>query len=479
MHTKWENRGPKRVRKSRVGSPKLRGDITVQPKQRYGQAALQSRILLALARKFESPRAGQNKNLAERSKRTRGSLRALEWLNFFLADVQTGLGPFLAAYLASCGWNPAGVGYALTFGGLVTVAAQTPAGAAVDAIHSKRLLIAVNLGVLACGALLLMGRVNAISVYSAQFLIGGAAPFLAPSIAAITLGIVGAEAFDRQFGKNQAFNSAGNVCTALLIAYVSLKFGYRSIFAVAILMTIPALLSLVAIDPKQIDYAQARGATDGREKVTAEGFTELVKDRVLLFFLLSVFLFHLANAAMLPELGEMLSKNDLRAAAPFMSACVIVTQLVISVCAAPMGRLAASIGRRPLLLLGFGVLPVRGVLYTLTHATKALIAIQMLDGVANAIFVVVGILGIKDLTQGTGRFNVGSGALATMVGIGAALSNTIGGTLIQRFGFAASFLGLAAIALLAFALLAIAVPETLSKRGAVGVGIDGKAEEAA
>jgi MFS family permease len=86
------------------------------------------------------------------------SLRSLEWLNFFLADVQTGLGPFLAAYLASSGWNPGRVGYALTFGGLVAVAMQTPAGAVIDAAHRKRALLAVNLVVLVAGAFLLMGR---------------------------------------------------------------------------------------------------------------------------------------------------------------------------------------------------------------------------------------------------------------------------------------------------------------------------------
>jgi len=146
------------------------------------------------------------------------SLRAVEWLNFFLADVQTGLGPFLAAYLASSGWNPGRVGYVLTFGGLVSVAMQTPAGAAIDAVHRKRTLLAASLGVLAAGAFLLMGHLSSIRVYSAQFLIGSSGPFLGPTVAAITLGMVGAAAFDRQFGKNQAFNSAGNVFTALLIA---------------------------------------------------------------------------------------------------------------------------------------------------------------------------------------------------------------------------------------------------------------------
>jgi MFS family permease len=135
---------------------------------------------------------------SERSKNR--SLRSLEWLNFFLADVQTGLGPFMAAYLAALGWNPGSVGYALTFGGLVTVAVQTPAGALVDAAHRKRLLVAVNLGVLVCGAFLLMRHVSTSSVYAAQCLIGGAGPFLAPTVAAITLGIVGARAFDTQFG---------------------------------------------------------------------------------------------------------------------------------------------------------------------------------------------------------------------------------------------------------------------------------------
>ncbi len=386
----------------------------------------------------------------------------LEWLNFFLADVQTGLGPFVAAYLASFGWNPGSVGYALTFGGLTTVAMQTPAGAVVDAVRRKRLLIVASLCVLVCGAILLMAHPTPRSVYSALFLIGGAAPFLGPTVAAITLGIVGAKLFDRQFGKNQAFNSAGNVFTALLIAYVSYKFGYRAIFIIAGLMAIPAVLSVLGIDPKQIDYARARGAKEGDTRLKPEGLLALLKDRTLLYFLLTAFLFHLANAAMLPQLGEMLSKGNLRAAAAFMSACIIVTQLVIAISAVWIGARAGAKGRKPLLMLGYGVLPIRGLLYTLTHVSWALIAIQTLDGIANAIFGIVSILVIKDLTNGTGRFNLAAGALATMVGIGAALSTTIGGVLIQHISYQASFLGLATIALAAFALLWLAVPETLS-----------------
>jgi MFS family permease len=399
---------------------------------------------------------------AERLCQKKGSIRAIQWLTFFLADVQTGLGPFLAAYLASSGWNPGSVGYALTFGGLVTVAMQTPAGAVIDGVRRKRGLMAAALIVLVAGAMLLMRGMSIKVVYSAQFLIGLSGPFLAPTIAAITLGVVGPAAFDKLFGKIQAFNAAGNVFTALLVAGVSYEFGYRAIFLAAASLVIPTLIALSRIDPNQIDYAQARGATLNNSSGTAEGLSLLFQDRILMVFLAAAFLFHLANAAMLPELGEMLSKNSPRTAAPFMSACVIVTQMVIALTATWIGKRAAIHGRKPLLLLGFGVLPVRGVLYTLTDITGALIAIQVLDGVANAIFAIVSILVIKDRTQGTGRFNIASGSLATMVGIGAALSNSVGGLLIQHFGYHASFLGLACIATLALTLLWIAIPETLS-----------------
>jgi MFS family permease len=371
----------------------------------------------------------------------------------------------LAAYLASSGWKPDRVGFALTFGGLVTVASQTPAGAVIDAVRRKRLLLAACLGVLVAGAFLLMRTLTPMSVYSAQFLIGGSGAFLGPTVAAITLGIVGTKSFDRQFGKNQGFNSAGNVFTALLVAYVSYKFSYRAIFEVAALLAVPAGVCLWAIDPRQIDYARARGAT-AEEKAAIEGFSSLLKDRILPAFLAASFLFHLSNAAMLPQLGEMLSQSNPKAAAPFMSACVIVTQLVMALAAARIGKRAATRGRKPLLLLGFGVLPIRGVLYTLTHSAAPLIAIQILDGIANAVFVIVSILVVKDRTEGTGRFNVAAGALATMVGIGAATSNTVGGLLIQHLGYRASFLGLATIALIAFAVLWLAVPETLPENSA-------------
>ena len=396
------------------------------------------------------------------------SLHALEATNFFLADVQTGLGPFLAAYLAGAGWEPGRVGMALTLGGIITVALQTPAGAIVDQLRSKKLVLVLASAVLAVGAIVLSITAAPWAVYTSQVLIGGAGPFLAPTLAAITMGIVGVTFFDRQFGKNQSFNSGGNVACALLIALVSHLFGNKAIFITAALLTIPTVIAIRSIKSSDIDYDLARG---GAKQVKGEKVPErasvmqtLLGDRVLLIFLVCAFLFHFANAAMLPQLGEMLSHGARATAAPFMSACIIVTQLVIMFFATSIGRFANLHGRKPLLLLGFGVLPIRALLYTLTHNSGSLIAIQLLDGVANAIFGVVSILVIADRTRNTGRFNLVQGTLATAVGLGAAFSTTFGGKLIQHFSYRISFLALGAIATLAFVLLWTAIPETLPTR---------------
>jgi MFS family permease len=174
-------------------------------------------------------------------------------------------------------------------------------------------------------------------------------------------------------------------------------------------------------------------------------------------------MFHFANAAMLPLLGEMLAKGQGRSSMMFMSACVVTTQLVITLLASWSGRKAGTWGRKPLLLVAFGVLPVRGVLYTLTANTGTLVAIQVLDGVGAGIFGVVSVLVIADLTQGSGRFNLTLGAISTAVSIGASLSQVIAGSIVHHFGSNVGFLFLATVASAAFAILYFFMPETRDK----------------
>jgi MFS family permease len=237
----------------------------------------------------------------------------------------------------------------------------------------------------------------------------------------------------------------------------------QAIFFAVPLLAIPCFFSLLAIAPGEIDYARARGACGVGDRASVISMHTLLSNREILCFAICAVLFHFANAAMLPQLGEMLAHGRVRQSAPFMSACVIVTQTVIALTAAWIGRMAGRWGRRPLLLVGFGVLPIRGILYTVTSSVPLLIAIQVLDGVANAIFVVVSILVIADLTRDTGRFNVTQGTLAAAVGIGASFSTTLAGYLVQRASYSVSFLCLAAIAVLAWILLFLLGPESGSK----------------
>ena len=394
---------------------------------------------------------------------TKRSLRGLDWLNFFLADVQTGVGPFLAIYLAGYGWNEERVGLALTVGGIAGILAQTPAGALVDRVHGKRTLIAAGIGALACGALLIALVPTFWSVMSAQVLIGGTSSILGPAICAISIGIVGHHLFDARQGRNQSFNSAGNVVAAVSMGLLGYFVSNRSIFFFVVFSTLPTLFALRQIRADEIDYERARGSTEDAGDGKPVGAAVLLQERPLVIFLICAVVFHFANAAMLPLLGEMLAKGHGRSSMMFMSACVVTTQFVITLIAAWSGRKAGSWGRKPLLLIAFSVLPIRAVLYTLTSNTVALVAIQILDGVGAGIFGVVSVLVIADLTQGSGRFNVTLGAIATAVGIGASLSQTIAGAIVHHFSFNTGFLFLAAIAAAAFGILYFCMPETREK----------------
>ncbi len=390
----------------------------------------------------------------------RASLRGLDWLNFFLADVQSGVGPFLAIYLAASGWSAETVGIALTGGGIAGIIAQTPAGALADRVRFKRALLATGTVCLGIGALMIAMLPTFWPVMAAQTLIGVTTSLFGPTLCAISLGLVGRAAFDRRQGRNLTFNAAGNVVAAIAMGLIGYFISNRGIFFFVVAFALPTLLSLWRIDPREIDYDLARGADAAAAGAPDFNLWSLVRDRALLVFLLCAVMFHFANAAMLPLLGEMLSKGHGRTSMMFMSACVVTTQIVVTLLAGWCGIEARRRGRKPLLLIAFAALPIRGVLYTLTHDTAYLVAIQILDGIAAAVFGVVSVLVIADLTKGTGRFNLTLGAVTTAVGIGAALSQGIAGSIVTHFSYDAAFLFLAAVAVVATVILWIAMPET-------------------
>lgn len=276
-----------------------------------------------------APDASSEPGKAE-ARPSRRTLYGLDWLNFFLADVQTGVGPFLAIYLASYKWNEERVGLALTVGGIAGILTQTPAGALVDVLRPKRALTAVAVIALAVGGLLIAFFPSFWPVMGAQALIGGTSSVFMPAICAVSLGIVGRAAFDGRQGRNQTFNSAGNVTAAVLMGLLGYLVSNRSIFFFVAILAVPTMLVLLLIRPDEIDYDLARGANEHGDDGKAARVGELFQDRPLVLFLACAVMFHFANAAMLPLLGEMLAKGRGRSSMLFMSACVVVTQFVIT-----------------------------------------------------------------------------------------------------------------------------------------------------
>lgn len=171
-------------------------------------------------------------------------------------------------------------------------------------------------------------------------------------------------------------------------------------------------------------------------------------------------LFHFANAPLLPLVGQKLSIAQQEWATAMMSACIIAAQMIMLPIALLVGRNADSWGPKPILLIGFGILPVRPALYTLSDNSVWLLGVQLLDGIGAGIFGAITPLVLADLMRGTGRYNVAQCGIATAQGIGASSSGLAAGLIVDHFGYSPAFLSSAAMAVLAFAALAAALPET-------------------
>lgn len=393
---------------------------------------------------------------------------SLDSLNFFLADVRDGLGPYLAIYLLAVHhWEPASIGLVMTLAGIAALVTQTPAGALVDNTRRKRAVIAIA-ALLVTGSCVVLPFVTSFSLVAiTQALSAAAASVFAPAISAITLGITGPRAFTRRTGRNETFNHAGNACAALLAGGFAYLFGPVAVFYLMAVMALCSVIAVSFVDSNAINHDLARGLdpSDVGHGKAPSGLTVLLTNKALLMFAICCALFHLANAAMLPLVSQKLAQVNLQMATPLTSACIVAAQLVMVPVALLVGAKADVWGRKPLLLAGFLILPLRGVLYTLSADPYWLVAVQMLDGIGAGIFGALFPVVVKDLTLGTGHFNISLGALSTVFGLGAALSSSVAGIVLQEAGYNAAFLTLAVIAGVALVLLWLTVPETLQRVG--------------
>src|SRR4030081_2895003 len=390
---------------------------------------------------------------------------SLDATNFLLADVRGALGPYLNVFLVTQQhWSQSEVGLVTTVGGLLSLSVQTPIGAAIDETHAKRGAIVLALAVLARGAIVIFAMPSFWPVVIANSLMAVVGDVFGPAVAALTLGLYARKQLARRMGRNSAFDHAGNVAVALVAAAVGYAFSQRAVFLLVPVFAVLAGIAVLSIPAGAIDLARARDLDQepdatGRSAGPA-GYGILLKSRPLVIFGLCVMLFHFANAALLPLVGQKLAAAFPDEATAMMSACIIAAQAIMLPIALLVGRTADSWGRKPLFLAGFAILPVRAILYIFSDNSFWLIGVQLLDGVGAGVYGALTPLVIADIMRGTGRYNLAQGAIATVQGIGASLSGLAAGVIVDHFGYSAAFLTASAVAVVALAVFALGMPET-------------------
>jgi MFS family permease len=389
------------------------------------------------------------------------SLRGLDWFIFFLADVQTGFGPFVAVYLTTQKWTQVEIGFVLSIGGIIGLIGQMPGGAIVDAARSERLVAGLAVAAIGCSALSYAVWPIIPVVIAAATLHAAASCVLGPAIAAISLGLVGPFAIGERLGRNARFASLGNGTAAAVMGTCGYLLSSRSVFVVTFILAIPALLSLIQIRERDVDPTRAHGAVV-REvaDVNATSVLRLIRQPALLIFAASILLLQLANAAMLPLMAGVVTTRSSQWAPVLIAACIVVPQAIVAWASPSVGRGAQQWGRRPLLLLGFAALAIRGLLFAVVSDPYLLVMVQVFDGITAAVFSVMVPLIVADVAFGSGHFNLAQGIVGTATGIGASLSTVLAGYVSDKFGSGIAFAGLAGVAALGLAMIWLVMPET-------------------
>jgi MFS family permease len=401
--------------------------------------------------------------------------RGLDWFNLFVANIQTGFGPFIAVYLISQSWTQTSIGLALSIGTVAAMASQVPAGAVVDAIPNKTRVAAFS--VLAFTACALMFAIYPIPlfVYLAEILHGVSSCTLGPATAAMSLVIAGRFGMGLRLGRNARYAAIGNGVGALLMGACGQYVSERAVFFLTAAFTLPALVALlplrrVAIAGRDLQPA-SRPPSQGRSQ-----FLRVLADRRLLIFCACAMLFTFANAPMLMLISGIMTAK-VGNPSLLVAACIVLPQIIVALASPAVGRLAEQRGRRLVLMIGFCMLPLRGLLFATSSNPTLVVAVQALDGIGGVCFGIMVPLIVSDVAGRSGHFNLSLGFVGFAIGIGATLSTPAAGWLADHFGVRLAFFFLSAVGIAAVLLVSLAMPETRPKRGADdGVGANNGAD---
>ncbi len=390
-----------------------------------------------------------------------GAGRGLDWFNLFVANIQTGFGPFIAVYLSSQSWTQTAIGLALSIGTVSSMASQVPAGALVDIIPNKARVAAFSVLVFTVSALMFAIDPIPLFVYLAEVLHGISSCTLGPAIAAMSLVIAGRFGMGLRLGRNARYAGIGNGLGAALMGACGQYVSERAVFYLTAVLTLPALLTLLPLRRKAVARTELhpgpRKARESRERQAG-----ILVDRRLLMFCIGALLFTFANAPTLMLVSGTLTARGSNPSL-LIAACIVLPQVVVALASPAVGRFAERYGRRIVLVVGFSMLPLRCLVFAMTQSPSVLVAAQVFDGIAAACFGIMVPLIVSDVAGGSGHFNLALGAVGFGIGIGGTLSTPAAGWMADHYGTRSAYFALLAIGALAV-LVAWVMPETRPRR---------------
>ena len=395
----------------------------------------------------------------------RRSLLGLNGLNFFVADMLTGFGPFVTVYLTENGWKATDIGIVLSIGTLAAVAGQVPAGILVDSVPHKRIIASDGVLAVIVAALVLGTFSNWWPVAGAELVQGVSASLLTPAIASITLTLSKHDKLGERLGGNVRFKALGSILAALLMGFVGSRVGPGAVFFVSAVfggLALGCVWTISGVDietaPERTEHPTAWPKRARKEPLRRK--RELWREPRLLTFAGCVFMFQLSNAAVLPFAISAVQQTAGHNTDFLVALALIVSQTVAAAISPMVGRSAHRRGRRMVLLAGFGALALRCTLLALYADQITLVCYQVLDGLSAATVGVMVPLVVADITHRGGRFNLAMGLVGLAMTAGASLSTTVAGFLTDKFGTSVAFLWLAAAAAAGCVLIWWVLPET-------------------
>ncbi|KAJ0165047.1 putative MFS-type transporter [Colletotrichum tanaceti] len=425
---------------------------------------------------------------------------ALCVLAFFMGDVQDGIGPFLGVYLQQHGWSPGLRGSVSTVSGVATIIATAPIGALIDATKHKRLLVSAFALLVGVSQGLNLLTTHPALVFSTQIVSAVAGTSMMPLLVALTLGVCshhpggsGAGAatkgkdkhsFRSLNGRTQAANHAGNMASAGLAAVLGERFGLTAVFWLVMAFCAATMGSVLLLPERAIDHAAARGGPSIDDEVNNTGgpqamqerdrpatddeaerggaspahghpreapianpkkkknrFTNstlmlMLKNKALVAVAVTVFLFHLGNAAVLPLYGQALVAAGQGNPASTTGLTVIIAQGTMVIVSVLTSWLAGRGGYWFAVLLSYVALPVRAAVAGRFIESWGVWPVQILDGVGSGIqsVAIPGLLAV--MMAGTGRVNITFGVVGGVTRqTGSSISHSLGGWMAETRGY--------------------------------------------